>query len=274
MLFDECVLTILYSYYRSTRTTVKKRDEMSKNNELKEIPVEIRAKEAQIDMLKREIENDNTALSELRKNSDAQNSITVLKEQVKSDMEALKDSLSDEQYRVKDTFNLDSPTLPAADEDKTGDELVERMQTFSTSVENKYESMLDDLGKAKKDLVEKQRVASEKSALATHSKQTLASLREKLAELGGDNGSVNKFNRTVIAIRDYEQSNNIKPTLQTGEHDPQVVLAHLSTRLDTIGKDASAVIQPEQLSQVLEQIYLMVSPLEHCFLCFRPKCTS
>lgn len=231
---------------------------MSGDKDLKNIPSEIRNKEAAIDVLRREIEYDNQALAELRENSDAQNSITVLKEQAKTELENLKESVNDQSY-LGHKYNVQVPTFPGDGADPSGNELVDRMQTFLDAVTDKNESALLDLEKAKDELVSKQRVVSEKSALLSHSKQNLASLRSKLDALGGDNGSVSKFQRTISAIRQYEQTSGVTPVLH--DSNPQAVMAHLTSRLEDIEKTASGTIQPQVLVKVLESIYGMVSTL-------------
>lgn len=235
----------------------KERDKANSDTSLAEIPAQIRNCVGQIDLLKREIENDNNDLCELRKNTDAQNSITVLKEQAVLELENLQDSLKEYGYTFM-KFELPAPgALPAVDgDDDGGDELVEAIEKISTSVLEKYETVQQELSKARGDEVSKQRFVSEKSALLVHNKQNLASLRSKVDALGG---SVSKFQRTVNAIRRFEQAPGSARAFQGT--DPQAVMAHLTTRIEDIEKSSNDSIQPEVLAKILDQIYSMVSPL-------------
>jgi hypothetical protein len=237
-------------------STVEQRNKANTDQELKDIPIQIRAKEAKIDVLKREIEYDNQALKELRQNTEAQNSIAVLKEQAKIEIENIQESMTFHSYDFQ-KYNLTAPTVPAADEDENGEEFVGAIGTFLTAVVDKHETAQQELGKAKDDLVSKQRLVSEKTALLSHSKQTLSSLRNKIDALGGENGSVGKFQRTVSAVRQYEQTAGTTPVLEGS--DPQDVMAHLSSRLEDIDATASESINPQVLGKIIDQIYEMVS---------------
>lgn len=230
------------------------RDKANNNKELKEIPAQIRAKEGQIEMLKREIEDDKLALGELRQNTDAQNSITVLKEQAVSELEALKESLNDNSF-IFNKFNLATPAVPG-DDDEQGDVVFELVQEFSNAISDKNETVQQELNKAKDEIAGHERVVSEKSALLAHAKSNLASLRSKLDSLGGENGSVSKFQRAVAAVRQYEQNAGMTTVLEGS--DPQDVMIHLSSRLEEIEKASSATIQPEMLANLLDQLYKMV----------------
>lgn len=256
------IRNILLSFFADLPTSVyftlftaKQRDEATNDKALKEIPAQIRVKESQIDMLKREIEDDTVVLSELRKNTDAQNSITVLKEQAASELDTLKEALNDSSF-VFSKFNLTAPDLPDEKEDTNGDIIADRVQNFSNAINDKNETIRQELNKAKDDLLAQERVVSEKSALLAHTKYNLVSLRSKLDSLGGENGSVSKFQRAVAAIRQYEQNAAMTPVLEGS--DPQDVMAHLSSRLEEIEKELSATIQPEVLGNLLNQLYKMV----------------
>ena len=235
--------------------TAKQRDQATNDSDLKEIPAQIRAKEGQIDMLKREIEDDNLALRDLRQNTDAQNSITVLKEQAVSELESLKEALNDNAF-LFNKLNLTAPTLPD-ETDERGDDILDVVEAFSNAINDKNETVKQQLNTAKDDRASKERVVSEKSALLSHNKNNLASLRSKLDSLGGENGPVGKFQRAVAAIRQYEQKTGTTPILE-GD-DPQQVISHLSARLEEIEKASSATIQPEMLGNLLDQLYKMVS---------------
>ena len=213
--------------------------------------------QGQIDILNREIEYDNTVLKDLRQNTEAQNAITVLKEQAVTELENLQEALKENSFTFQ-KFNLPAPAaLPGIDGgDDGGDELVEAIEAFSTAIQDKYETVQQELTKAKEDQVSKQRVVSEKSALLTHNRQNLSSLRNRVDALGGENGSVSKYQRTVNAIRQFEQASGTTPAFQGS--DPQAVMAHLTTRIEDIEKSSSESIQPEVLAKVLDQIYSMV----------------
>ena len=253
------MLAFLYadnkSSYIFSTLTAKQRDQATNDKDLKEIPAQIRAKEAQIDMLKREIEDDNLALRELRQTTDAQNSITVLKEQAVSELESLNEAFKDNSF-LFNKLNLTAPTLPDETDDR-GDDILDVVEAFSTSINDKNETLQQQLNTAKDDLASKERAVSEKSALLAHTKSNLASLRNKLDSLGGENGPVSKFQRAVAAIRQYEQNTGTTPVLEG--NDPQQVMTHISARLEEIEKASSATIQPEMLGNLLGQLYKMVS---------------
>jgi hypothetical protein len=153
-------------------------------------------------------------------------------------------------------LNLTAPTLPD-ETDERGDDILDVVEAFSNAISDKNETIQQELNTAKDDLASKERVVSEKSALLSHTKNNLVSLRSKLDSLGGENGPVGKFQRAVAAIRQYEQNTGTTPILE-GD-DPQQVMAHISARLEDIEKASRATIQPEMLGNLLDQLYKMVS---------------
>jgi hypothetical protein len=140
--------------------------------------------------------------------------------------------------------------------DENGDELVEALDTFATAVRDKYETVQQDLDKAKDDQAIKQRVVSEKSAILAHNKQRLISSRNKLDVLSGDDGAVSKFQRTVSAIRQFELGAGIGSAMEGS--DPQNVSAHLTARIEELEASSKDDLQPEVIAKLTGQLMELV----------------
>lgn len=243
----------------AARSTARDRDAANNDKRLKEIPAEIRSYEGQIDKLKRDIEYDHQVLKVLRLNSDAQNAITVLKEQTVSELESLQESLSDNSF-IFQKFNLSTPAqLPGADGgDAEGEELVETIDTLAGAVRNKYETVQEELNKAKSDQASKSRTASEKTALLAHNKQSLIRMRDKLEALGGDEGPVGTFQRIVSSMCKFETSLGKTDQVRNPD-DPQEILKYLTSRIEELEASSLDVLQPEVVSKVVNHMLQLVS---------------
>jgi DNA repair exonuclease SbcCD ATPase subunit len=240
---------------------------MNNDKRMKEIPVQIRSHQGQIDKIQRDIEYDQQALKGLRQTADKQNSIAVLRSQTVTDLENLQESVSDHSF-VFQKFNLPAPAaLPGVGGgDDNGDELVEAVDTFATVVGDKYETVQQDLGKAKDDQTSKQRVVSEKSALLAHNKQRMISCRTRLDDLGAENGAVSKFERVVSTIKQFEQGAGIANAL-LGK-DPQNVSAHLTARIEELEASSKGDLQPEVVAKIMDQLMELVR-ITFSFVSFR-----
>jgi hypothetical protein len=140
--------------------------------------------------------------------------------------------------------------------DDNGDELVEALDTFATVVGDKYETVQQELGKAKDDQTSKQRIVSEKSALLAHNKQGIISCRTRLDALGAESGAVSKFERVVGTIKQFEQGAGITNALQG--KDPQKASAHLTARIEELEASSKGDLQPEVVAKIMDQLMKLV----------------
>jgi DNA repair protein RAD50 len=237
----------------------KERDEANADPRRTEIPTEIRSMEEKIDKYKREIEDDQIALRDLRHSAAAQNAIAVLREQCVKDLETLQEQLQEQSY-VMQKFNISSPPeLPGArGGDENGEELATAIESTVDSVTSKHESANLELTKVTADMNRIQRLVSEKSALLSHDQQTLAAKKARLNQLGGANGSIDKVRRVVQAVREYQQSIGIT-TPNLDESQPQELLAYLESRLEEEEADSTEGIQPQVIKKVITRLKKQVS---------------
>ena len=156
----------------------KERDKANSSKELKDVPAQIRSYEGRIDKIKRDIEYDQQAHRELRQNTDAQNAITVLRGQTVTELENLQESISDHSFAFQ-KFNLPAPAaLPGVGGgDENGDELVEVLDVFATAVRDKYETVQQDLDKARDNQASKQRVVSESQQFSPTTRTSSLAIR-------------------------------------------------------------------------------------------------
>ena len=241
---------------RAAAKFAKERDEVNADPRRTEIPTEIRSLEEKIDKLKRDIEDDQIALRDLRHCAEAQNAIVVLREQSTKDLEALQESLQEQSF-VLQKFNMASPQdLPGAHGgDDAGDELTHVIDTLVDQVSSKYESANFELSKATEDMNQVQRVVSEKSALLSHDQQSLASKKARLTQLEAKNGSIDKVRRVVEELRQYETNNGISTTHQTlDESKPEELMSYLESRLEEVDAESTDGIQPQLIKKVITRL--------------------
>ena len=241
-------------FHHSCDTPVKERDNANNDPRKSEIPIEIRSYEGKIDSLRRQIDDDQQALRELRLTADAQNEIAVLKEQVAKDMEALRESLDDQNYDFE-RFNLSKPEFPSDQSDKRGEQLILTMESLSAAVTEKYDDELLSLEKGASDVALKDRALSEKAALLAHSKQLLATNRAKLDALSGENGTMKVYDRVVSTMRRFAAESGIITDFD--EKDPSTVLVFLDAQLEDlvdIGGDAMTDVVPKLLKRLKKMV--------------------
>ena len=237
----------------------KERDEANADPRRTEIPTEIRSMEEKIDKYKREIEDDQIALRDLRHSAEAQNAIAVLREQCVKDLETLQEQLQEQSY-VMQKFKIASPgDLPGArGGDTNGEELATAVESIVDSVTSKHESANIMLAKVTADVNGIQRLVSEKSALLSHDQNMWAAKNARMNQLSGDNGCIDKVRRVVQAVREYQQSISMT-TPNLDESRPQELLMYLESRLEEEEAESTEGIQPQVIKKVITRLKKQVS---------------
>jgi DNA repair protein RAD50 len=237
----------------------KERDEANADPRRTEIPTEIRSMEEKIDKYKREIEDDQIALRDLRHSAEAQNAIAVLREQCAKDLETLQERMQEETYAMQKNKISFPPELPGArGGDANGEELVTAFESMVVSVTSKHESANLELIKATADMNGIQRLVSEKSALLSYNQNMLAPKKARMNLLSGENGSIDKVRRVVKAVREYQQSIGIT-TPNLDESQPQELLSYLESRLQEEEAESTEGIQPQVIKKVITRLKKQVS---------------
>ena len=233
---------------------VKERDSANSDPRKSEIPIEIRSYEDKIDKLRRQIEDDQQTLRELRLSADSHNEISVLQEQVAKQVEALQESIDDQKYDLE-RFRIPRPEFPTAGGDKRGENLVIAVENLSAAVTEKFDEEVRSLENVAINVTSKERAVSEKSALLTHNRQTLLSSRARIDALTGDDGSVRKYQRVVSTMRRYAAEAEIATNFD--ENEPQTVLSFLDAQLEDlvdIGGDSMIDVAPKILKRLKKMV--------------------
>jgi len=242
---------------------VKQRDEANQDPRRTEIPVEIKQCEDKIDKIKRENEDDRMLLDMLRHTAEAQNAITVLREQAERELEGLQESLHDESYTLQ-KFHVQNPPALPKDGDEDGGRLIEIIEAIVDSIQDKHDSANAELSTAKNEISRTQQTVSEKSALLASSRQTLTSLRAKLSSLDGDTGSVGKVRKVVSDLVKHETEQGLAAP-GVSEQNPRELLEYLDQRVEAVEEEAPNVESPQIAYKILKKLKKMVRFL--VFLC-------
>ena len=206
--------------------------------------------------MKRQIDDDQQALRDLRLSADSQNEISVLKEQVVKEVEGLHESTEDQKYDLE-RFHVPTPQFPAEGDDNKGEHLVIAMENLSSAVTEKFDDEVQELEKATNDVAAKERAVSEKSALLTHNKQTLSSTRARLDSLTGEDGSITRYQRVVSTMRRFASEAGIVTDFD--EKDSQSVVAFLDAQLEDLvdmGGDSMTEVAPKVLKRLKKMVRL------------------
>jgi hypothetical protein len=153
----------------------------------------------------------------------------VLREQVTQEFEGLRESIED--HRVDLTNNeIEEPTLPV--DDVRGDEVVRILELVDTSIKEKHDDVAEKLGKLMDKVTTANHTLAEKRALLNHNNESIGSMRARLDNLLGDDGSVATYERIVKAVRQFANSNGI--AVEFNDKEPQSVVNFLTARLEEV----------------------------------------
>ena len=145
------------------------------------------------------------------------------------EFEGLRESIED--HRVDLTNNeIKEPTLPA--DDDRGDEVVRILELVDTSIKEKHNDVIEKLGKLMDKVTTANHTLAEKRALLNHNNESIGSMRARLDNLLGDDGSVATYERVVKAVRQFANSNGI--AVEFNDKEPQSVVNFLTARLEEV----------------------------------------
>ena len=249
----------------------QRRDEAASNPRKGEIPVEIRTLEEKIDKLKRGIEDDQQLVQDLRLSADAQNEITVLKDQVLKDVERLQEAIDENSFELQ-KFGLTAPAKiqTEIDEDK-GEDMIVDLEKVSEAVLEKYQTSQGKETRMDDELKTKQRRVAEKNALLQHNKTSLSNSKSRMNVLTGPGGSVKKFQDMVEAICAFEATEGKSATIDSNK-DPQDVVNYLSSRLEELDEDSSEP-DPDSIKITMKRLGKLVSWWAWCCCRFMIRTT-
>jgi DNA repair protein RAD50 len=222
-----------------------------------DIPVEIRLEEDKIDKLKRHIEDDRMTLDTLRHSAEAQNTISVLKNQCTKDLESLQESMREHSYELQ-KYNLQpAGLLPGADGgDANGDQLIALVGTLGDEVKDKYDAADTELSRVQEALDRAHQTVSEKTFLLKSRQQSAATLRAKLDAIKGSNSPLAKVSAVVDELREH----NTDAVLNLPVDDPREILKYLDEQLQEIEEnDPSSIGTPAVVRKVLIRLKKLVS---------------
>jgi DNA repair protein RAD50 len=217
----------------------KRQEALNNEPRRNDIPVEIRREEDKIDNLKRQIEDDRMALDTLRHSAEAQNTVTVLKNQCTKDLESLQESMRDHSYELQ-KYNLQpAGLLPGADGgDDNGDQLVDLMKTLGDDVKDKCDVAETELSRVQEALDKAQQTVSEKTYSLKSQQQSAA-----------------KVSRVVEELREH----NTDAVVNLPSDDPRDILKYLDEQLQEIEEnDPSSIGTPAVVRKVLIRLKKLV----------------
>jgi chromosome segregation ATPase len=229
-------------------------EKASQDPELPDIPIKIKSLQNKIDQVNREIQEDQEALRSLRQECDTQNEISILRQQIQRDVDALHEFIQSHSSSFA-RFNVQVPNpLPGKEDDPDGDLFVNTMGTVANAFREKFDVATSAWEKASGDADNKQQFVSEKSALLSHNREVLASLRQKLDALSKEDSNVTKFEREVASLKKFEVSAGVVANFD--DKDPSKVVAYLTSRIEAVEASASAseAVPPEMLARVIDQL--------------------
>jgi len=230
---------------RAAARYARERDEANQDPRIKSIPLEISKISERMRSIQVELEEDKTTLSQLRRCSDISNEISMLERQKEGDVEGLKDTISDNSFLLQkfDAY----PTL-------RGDNYVNTIETLADNVRIKHENTREESDRASEELAQLQQTIGEKSALLSHNKRSLETLKAREAALCADDRGVQKIRRVINAVRNFEhQQLDTGVTVVQNDMEPQKLLEHLTERIG----EYSAEDTPESIARTMKKLKKM-----------------
>lgn len=228
----------------------KQRDEANSDPRKAQIPTEIRHLEDKIDAIKRQMDDDRITLETLRFSADAQNSISVLKEQCVKEVEALHDSIR-EQASLLQKYNVQFHS-PYSDDDD-GEALQREVENLFDLIRHKYDDAHNDLIRAGDEVTRTQQIVSEKTALMVNSQASYVTLKSRVERLSG---SVQRVREVVQELRQYEAQ--LGKSVRVGEETPRELLEYLQKRLEDLDDDSPTDISHQNLKKLIKRLKKMV----------------
>jgi len=216
---------------KSALMAAKNRDGANADPRRKDIPVEITSLTNKIDDIKIKIENDKVVQQDLRRTFETQSAIEQMKGQCQTELEELKEKVSDYRFQFQ-AYKVSPPPsdLPGDDTDKRGEELKKIMESVSEEITDKFDDRERELIKNQDAIRRIEAIVSEKSALYNHDIQ---SIRSKQQRLGGLKPSIERTRQVVEELRSFELRDQKVPTpVAITDARPEALLSYLTDRVD------------------------------------------
>ena len=162
----------------------KNRDEANADPRRKDIPIQIASITNKIEDLKTKIQNDTVVQQDLRRTFETQSAIEQLKGQCESELEELKEKISESSFHFQ-AYNMTPPPLdlPGNDADTRGEELKKIIKKVGKEISGLFEDRERNLTKNQGDIRRVEAIISEKSALYNHDTQSIRSKQHRMGRL-------------------------------------------------------------------------------------------
>lgn len=194
-------------------------------------------------------------LEQLRHCAESQNAIMVLKDQCRSDMENLEESITEKTRELKQ-FNINME-LPQEDiNENDGSALQDYFEGKHDEVLQLHKARKEELDSANKSLAATQRVVSEKNAVLGNKQQRQAVIEAKLNRLNGADGSVSRAKVIIQELHKHE-IDEMKQNPPPMDSSPQDVINYLDGRLKAIEEESPANMDGKAVKRVLKKINKM-----------------
>ena len=218
---------------RRVEKLVSQRDQANADPRREEIPTEIRRLEEKVDAIKRQIEDDRIILDSLRLCADAENQISMLREQCSKDVELLEETIRENSFSLQ-KFNI-QPTgdMPHYNDDD-GRALVAFVESFVDKAQAEYTKAKAAFAAAEDEAEKSQRLVNEKNAISASRQQNLLSMSNRIDALR--DGAVAKVESTMAKILKYEAGEGLDaPAKDAPVGD---FLSYLDDRMKALDEDS------------------------------------
>ena len=218
---------------RRVEKLVAQRDQANADPRREEIPTEIRRLEEKVDSIKRQIEDDRIALDSLRLCADAENQISMLREQCTKDVELLEETIRENSFSLQ-KFNI-QPTgdMPHYNDDD-GRALVTFIESYVDKSQAEYTKAKAAFTAAEDEAEKSQRTVNEKGAICVSRQQNLQSISNRIDTLR--DGAVAKVESAMAKILKYEAGEGLDGPAKNAPIGD--FLSYLDDRLKALDEDS------------------------------------
>ena len=242
------------NFVKDADNYAKERDELAKSPRLTEIPVEIKAAEDKIHSLSRSIDTYNETLTEMRRFSDQESAIEMLKEQILKEEDVLETDFKEVLSKYPAYEEVLSSVKPKN---------LKELEDCTSNIHNQLLTNRRDEKDATEKIKAKQKEVTEISTMLKHNKKQLGTVEKKQASLTKKSGKISKIKDIAEIVRneELELNDDDSPTVPSSDLskcDPQVLLNTLVTDKTEI-KNSSAMKEtilqfPKLLKKLINQV--------------------
>lgn len=217
-----------------------------------QIPIDIRNVENETDLIRRQLEDDKLTLESLRYSADAQNEISVLKEQCEKDFHQLEETLNGRSLEFK-KYNIQGVASLPRNDDDDGTEILSVIESMETAVRAKYDDRAVQLNKASNEVAVTRRNLSEKKATFASCQKTLTSHKAKLSTL---TQSVAEVKNAIDDLRRHEAQRGL--SVPGSIEMPKELLAYVDSRLEEVEEDEPNSNSPKVVRKLMKRLKKLV----------------